>query len=225
MKKIYGFTLSETLITLGVIGVVAALTLPTLIKNFQMKAYETAFKKEYSAIQNTLNYLAAEENLTECYVYFYLPTNGDGQYGAISSDCAEIWQGLAKNLHMTSISQVSNYTKKSEVVANGGSMVNPSVDYNLILDNHSYMLPDGAIVGFSKATSSYTAPTILLDVNGKKGPNKWGYDVFYLTLSQHSGSKNLRLGDEYASIIEKGGKYPRTILKNSDTNTGGWYWN
>lgn len=40
----YAFTLAEVLITLGIIGVVAAMTMPSLIQNKQKKELETAFK-------------------------------------------------------------------------------------------------------------------------------------------------------------------------------------
>ena len=45
-----------------------------------------------------------------------------------------------------------------------------------------------------------------------------------MTLVKHNNK--LRLTDEYASIIEKGGKYPRTILRNQDNNspTNGLKW-
>lgn len=37
MKKVFAFTLAEVLITLGIIGIVAAMTIPTLINNYQKK--------------------------------------------------------------------------------------------------------------------------------------------------------------------------------------------
>lgn len=37
-----GFTLAEVLITLGIIGIVAAMTLPTVITNVQKKVVETS---------------------------------------------------------------------------------------------------------------------------------------------------------------------------------------
>ena len=43
MKK--GFTLAEVLITLGIIGVVAAMTMPTLIQNHQKRSLEVATQK------------------------------------------------------------------------------------------------------------------------------------------------------------------------------------
>lgn len=40
-----GFTLAEVLITLGIIGVVAAMTIPTLMTNYQKKSTATQLKK------------------------------------------------------------------------------------------------------------------------------------------------------------------------------------
>ena len=48
MKK--GFTLSEVLITLGIIGIVAAMTIPTLITNYQKKTTATRVKKAYAEL-------------------------------------------------------------------------------------------------------------------------------------------------------------------------------
>ena len=44
------FTLAEVLITLGIIGVVAAMTMPSLIQNYQEKATVTKLKKCYSLV-------------------------------------------------------------------------------------------------------------------------------------------------------------------------------
>ncbi len=49
MKK-FAFTLAEVLITLGIIGIVAAMTLPSLIIRNQNKALEAGLKKNYSII-------------------------------------------------------------------------------------------------------------------------------------------------------------------------------
>ncbi len=47
-----GFTLAEVLITLGIIGVVAALTIPTLVQNYQEKVTVNKVKKMYSTLSN-----------------------------------------------------------------------------------------------------------------------------------------------------------------------------
>jgi len=50
MKKRFGFTLAEVLITLGIIGVVAAMTIPTLIQNTNSTRFVTQFKKSVSTL-------------------------------------------------------------------------------------------------------------------------------------------------------------------------------
>ena len=49
------FTLAEILITLGIIGVVAAMTLPVLIQKYKAKVILTQLKKSYAEIQNVSN--------------------------------------------------------------------------------------------------------------------------------------------------------------------------
>jgi prepilin-type N-terminal cleavage/methylation domain-containing protein len=56
-----GFTLAEVLITLAVIGVVAALTIPTVVRNYQKTQTITQLKKVYSALSNTTNLAIADE--------------------------------------------------------------------------------------------------------------------------------------------------------------------
>ena len=44
-KNKFAFTLAEVLVTLGIIGVVAAITMPTLVANNREKQLITALKK------------------------------------------------------------------------------------------------------------------------------------------------------------------------------------
>lgn len=60
-KRHRAFTLSEVLITLSIIGVVAAITIPALIKNTNNQEYKVAWKKEYSALSNAYKRLAFDE--------------------------------------------------------------------------------------------------------------------------------------------------------------------
>ena len=54
MTKFKGFTLAEVLITLGIIGVVAAMTMPTLINSTQGAQYKTAFKKSLTVLSQAV---------------------------------------------------------------------------------------------------------------------------------------------------------------------------
>lgn len=67
MTKRYGFTLAEVLITLGIIGVVAAMTMPTLMNSTQGAQYKAAYKKALSALSQavTLNVALDEYNFAD----------------------------------------------------------------------------------------------------------------------------------------------------------------
>ena len=55
MKTKFGFTLAEVLITLGIIGVVAALTLPSLVTNYQKQVTVNKLKKDINEIVENLD--------------------------------------------------------------------------------------------------------------------------------------------------------------------------
>ena len=54
IKRNFAFTLAEVLVSLGIIGVVAAITLPVLIQNYQKQATATSLKKAYSELNQVL---------------------------------------------------------------------------------------------------------------------------------------------------------------------------
>ena len=62
MKK--GFTLAEVLMTLAIIGVIAALTVPSVIVNTQQKEFKTGLKKAVSVLNQALVMTQAMEDLT-----------------------------------------------------------------------------------------------------------------------------------------------------------------
>lgn len=65
----FGFTLAEVLITLGIIGVVAALTMPTLIANHQKKVISGKLKKFYSTINQAVKLSEVENGSSEYWTY------------------------------------------------------------------------------------------------------------------------------------------------------------
>ena len=52
--KRFGFTLPEVLITLGIIGVVAALTIPNFIENYNKRATAVRLKKTYNTLATAI---------------------------------------------------------------------------------------------------------------------------------------------------------------------------
>lgn len=60
MCKVNAFTLAEVLITLGIIGIVASMTLPTVIKKYKRQVVETKLEKFYSLMNQAVNLSLAE---------------------------------------------------------------------------------------------------------------------------------------------------------------------
>ena len=75
MKK--GFTLAEVLITLGIIGVVAAMTLPTLMQNYQKKVAVERAKKAYAEISLALRHAQADHGDPKNWDYSFSNDNGE----------------------------------------------------------------------------------------------------------------------------------------------------
>ncbi len=61
MKLKRGFTLAEVLITLAVIGVVAALTIPVVVRNYQKTQTVVKLKKVYTTLANTTNLIISQD--------------------------------------------------------------------------------------------------------------------------------------------------------------------
>lgn len=204
--------------------IIAAITIPSLVSKYQMKTFETAFKKQYSVFQNAINYTVLENGISECYIYYPL---GSKSYQVKKSDCDALRESLVQSLELQPVTldyTKYRYNQKSEVIANGGKTINDACTYDDFDGQnqaiYTFITKDGAIVRMSLRQDSAYIPIIIFDVNGLKGPNKWGYDVFFMTLTKRDRNGSLEqkiyLTDEYCSIVENGGRLPRTILQNKE---------
>ncbi len=148
--KNYGFTLAEVLITLGIIGVVAAITIPNLITTYKAKQLHSQFLKNYSILQQISRRLnnddiAIEIPLNYHQFLIYLPG---------STDCSTSYS--------TNCVDISKYP------------TGPNNDsFSGYLDDGQIMLADGTFWLFEQSGF------ITIDINGYNNPpNKVGNDVF-----------------------------------------------
>ena len=168
MKKFFAFTLAEVLITIGVIGVVAAITLPSIVSNIQGMQYRSKVKKTYSALVQAVslakaNYDVDLDSLTTSCV------NGENdKLPSTYSVCALFNSTLsgARYISNTDPNHPKNYHDE----------INAYNAYGFSASNtHSYQLSDGSTVNFlfRPASNSYSSEIYgYIDVNGKTGPNK-----------------------------------------------------
>ena len=92
------FTLAEVLVTLGIIGVVAAMTLPMLAKNYQFYIRQQQFKKAYAALNIATQ--KAQIDMGEGVRCFYLYGTNDSWNPDNLVDCELFYNELAKNLNL-----------------------------------------------------------------------------------------------------------------------------
>lgn len=163
------FTLSEVMLVLSVIGVIAALTLPGVIQNLNNKQYKTMWRKNFSVISQVMFQVLNESGYTD-YRPFVGQYGGAGaqhtiypelkKYLSISKDC-----GASSGCFSTLTTPVFNYKDAS------GRVMNLS-----LFDDGQYILSNGAFVSIE----NYTYDSIIwVDVNGyMNGPNKLGNDLF-----------------------------------------------
>lgn len=174
MKK--AFTLAEVLITLGIIGVVAALTIPTLVNNYRKKQFETGLKKEYSVLLQALD-MYKQENETplkreDCATHAAFK-KAIQPYLKVLVDCGNANDnGAGKCLKIAY--EANNPTYKT-------FSGNPAREN--LFDDGQLILNDGSQLFFENI-GGYKAPVyVSIDVNGyNKLPNKWGEDLFTFQL-------------------------------------------
>ena len=166
------FTLAEVLITLGIIGVVAAMTMPSLIQNYQEKATVTKLKKCYSLV-------------SQAYVSILNDEGGSDTLQA--GDDLEMMEKFGKYLKYQKTCGRNkgcfpNVTYKS-VTGNGYSKWEDDTT-----DRSRAILTDGTLIMFNKNAmwgdeGNYLYAQIYVDINGFKGPNQLGRDFFYFYIS------------------------------------------
>lgn len=152
MTKKMGFTLAEVLITLGIIGVVAAMTIPTLMNQTGTSEFKTGFKKMLS----TLNQ-AATMNVAL--------NSTDFSTLASTTTSGSIYEMFTTRMNVVSADTAANTTLDT------GSTVSVSA-----AGNYTLFFNDGMAIGWVKTNASCTSTSLtcdaIVDVNGLRGPNK-----------------------------------------------------
>ena len=189
MKK--AFTLAEVLITLGIIGVVAAITLPTLIQNHQKRSLEVATQKFYSTMSQAVKKYMADEGVDDLRNTPLASDNyeEDGSPEAIAS----IRNFVTKYLKVVEECDHEANNCFAPVYKNWDGSA-PDRNFTTRANRggrRDYVLADGAVIRIG-----YSSPIeLFVDVNGKKGPNRVGYDLWFMDIF-------------YNGIIEESQIYP-----------------
>ena len=185
------FTLAEVLITLGIIGVVAAMTLPALIQNYQKGVALNRLKQTYAQVQTAIDTVAARD-------FDGLPLHQwscDGQtkfsgvrswgerygdaclYLAIQEIAVKMYPQPDSIEHAMCYEEGREYRPYTGL---GGGTSEFSDGNKLSTAGISALLPNGACVRWHWAAHAFNArSTIVFDIDGPySGYNQYGKDVF-----------------------------------------------
>ena len=183
MKK--AFTLAEILITLGIIGVVAAMTIPTLVANYRTKALKSGFKKSYSLL------MQAVINVQNEYWGGFGQT-GDSAYQTNFYNA--LWKNfkINYNTEFDDVLEVLGYRDAKHTFLIKDYAGNVMELYPGCPQLPTHILADGSAVG---GVYNCYANWLMFDVNGAGGPNALGHDIFYFGFDSNT-RKLLPLGEK-----------------------------
>lgn len=179
MKK--GFTLSEILICLGIVGTVAALTIPSVMKNYQKRVLTTQLQKTYLQISTAAQTIMDTEHVDNFYntSVANCPSNNcpTGITDWMNNYFLPIKKNCGKGGKNQCIAGVAADSYKTLDGTNAGA----------IGDRYCIQTSDGAaICGLynNKVGNNLAQPclTVVVDVNGPAEPNIIGRDVFSMDI-------------------------------------------
>lgn len=161
------FTLAEVLITLGIIGVVAAMTMPTLINQTNGAQYKAAYKKALSVISQAVTLNVA------------LDDTGFAEATADSNDGTNVATADAATPSIASILRGRINVITAKVGAETGHTIS-GTDAAIADTNTTLYFNDGAAFSFPQNAANCKPDNQckgIIDVNGVKGPNKLTTDA------------------------------------------------
>lgn len=149
----HGFTLAEILITVGIVGTVAAVTMPALLSNSQKNGIGPAVAKAYNTLNDATNIMLASSASTSVQSVL-----GSQTYA----------EKIKKYAKLSTASDIPDYKKYS-----GGSLSVGSV--------HALQSSDGML--FLISSIGNDGYNVYVDTNGLAKPNTAGKDLFLFFVS------------------------------------------
>lgn len=180
------FTLAEVLITLGVIGIIAALTIPTLMNKTNNQETITALKEVYSVLSQAYTSVVSENGTPD---NWGLLANNSGAGAESMLDPLVPYLKVTKNCESTTSGCLPNvtYTFVDNTPAQKYDTLNTFAKVQLAngVSIATYLVNNICAWNTGSAALGSACGVIDVDINGFKGPNKYGTDFFQFDLTKN----------------------------------------
>lgn len=173
MRK--GLTISELLVAMAIIGVIAVLVIPGFLKDYHKKLYTTQLKKTYGMIYSAIEQACGDYNVTAFSQTPYFTAT------ASTEKQGEFLDKYFKVVKPADASITDKFTPKYR------SLTNTDKDENISIESDAAKatLKSGESIGlycFSDTTEPKHRCYVTLDINATEGPNIGGRDMFRFTI-------------------------------------------
>lgn len=221
LKRLVGFTLAETLITLGIIGIVASITIPTIMQNVQDQAFRSMFKKDYALLASAISQANYEfDGMFRAGNFDYTPIRFNEKMAGMGIQNSHQLDQLFMDKYLPIVVHCSGWgmngtgytgewktvpiAASNECWAGGSNGLNGASAYAPAAGGYrTVILNNGSIIVFDPGPISVAPASwgdITIDVNGIKSPNIIGRDRFVITTTRASQDVNNYLYN-YARLI------------------------
>ena len=221
MKK--GFTLAEILVSMGIIGIISAMTIPSLVSEHKKQVYASQLSSTVSNLENAFSSMISAEGVS---------TLDETEFYKRTLQSANGYAVFSKYYKFASQTTTGQYYGQNQPYRKIGSAdyLNPPSNILYITKNGMILSINTEVKQISKSdANTYNVPEICsnfmlsIDVNGKGSPNEIGRDVFYFLVGDDAilypyGSRiaSLLLYGDVDSVYTKiDGKFPCTENKYS----------
>lgn len=202
-KRSLAFTLAEVLVTLGIIGVVAEMTIPIIVQNAQESAYTSSLKSFYGDLSGAISGLNGSPDDD-----FPSDATGWPSGSIVIRDAMCTFLGCVTKDTALNIFGISIYGTNASCPATAGqykAYKSSCSAYTDIMDNFgAAILKNGMYMAVSNywimnsSHSDCIGFRVVVDTNGKKGPNMYGQDLNQFDI--------IRMPEGYYKALAEGAK-------------------
>ena len=197
------FTLSEVLITLGVIGVVAAMTIMVMVKDHQQKVLATQLEKAKSVVANGYRLMAARQGVME---FSDLSFWDCQDFACMQREHQDIFQVVYDASHLNfslSLMPELNNAAWADTLATSdykNKLTSEEIEIAWKDCKYAFMTPDGFIMGVTRLNYDTRKELyVIVDVNSRNNPNSVKEDLYVLKMDNWTLTEAT---DEYFGIPE-----------------------